>query len=401
MLYVGKAKNLKNRVSSYFTPGAAFGDKTRLLVSRVKRIKTTIVNSEIESLLLEANYIKKYKPYFNTRLTDSKAYPLIRITIKDIYPKVLIARQEVDNKSIYFGPFPNTSAMRLVLRTVRKIFPFQSVPNHQKRMCLYYHLGLCPCPPMFESDHQKRQYRKNIVHLVHFLQGKKQSVLKDLEKERDIKSQNEQYEEAKLIQAQIDAIHTVTESVHKPFEYETNPNLRDDLRVRELASLKDHLQKAGVNIENLERIECYDISNISGTNATGSMVVFTNGEKDSNNYRRFKIYQVKDVPNDFAMMEEIMQRRIKHPEWELPNLIIVDGGKGQVSSALKALKGANVNIPVIGLAKREEIMITSDFREIRLPKDSEALHLIMRIRDEAHRFAITYHRKLRSKLALV
>lgn len=403
VLYVGKAKNLKNRVASYFTRNSYILPKTRLLVSKIAKIKTILVNSEIESLLLEANYIKKYKPKYNVSLIDGKAYPLIRIIIKDRYPKVLIVRREEDNSkasgSLYFGPFPNTSAMRMVLRTVRRIFPFQSVANHPKRICLYNHLGLCPCPPMFQTEEERKRYKKNIFYLILFLQGQKKKVIKDLEKERKFYSKNEQFEEAKRIQQQINSIHYITSPIHKPFEYETNPNLKDDLRRNELISLKKHFLKAGVSVENLDRIECYDISNIAGTHAVGSMVVFTNGEKDTSSYRKFKI-RLTTGPNDFAMIEEVLGRRLNHGEWEFPKLIIVDGGKGQISSALKALDEQHLSIPLIGLAKREEIIITSDFKEIRLPKDSEALKLVMRIRDEAHRFAITYHRKLRSKLAI-
>jgi len=152
-----------------------------------------------------------------------------------------------------------------------------------------------------------------------------------------------------------------------------------------------------MGIKSLRRIECFDISNTSGTNATGSMVVFENGEKAGNYYRKFKIKTLK-TPNDFAMIEEVLIRRLKHKEWPYPNLLVVDGGKGQVSAANKAIKQFNIlEIPIIGLAKKEETIITSHLAEIKLPKDSSALKLVMRIRDEAHRFAITYHKKLRSK----
>lgn len=167
---------------------------------------------------------------------------------------------------------------------------------------------------------------------------------------------------------------------------------------QQLSSLIEILNKNNVNVKKLERIECYDISNISGKNATGSMVVLKNGEKDTNSYRRFKIKGFYDnKANDFAMHQEVIRRRLDHSEWPMPDLIVTDGGKGQVSSVLKVLKELNIDIPLIGLAKREETIVTSDLLEIKLPKDSKALLLIMKIRDEAHRFAITYHKKLRSK----
>jgi excinuclease ABC subunit C len=345
-------------------------------------------------LLLEANLIKKYQPKYNIKLTDGKAYPLIRITIKDKYPKVLVARKSNDPHSLYFGPFPNATAMRLVLKTVRRIFPFQSVINHPNKPCFYYHLGLCPCPGVLND----KEYKKTIRHIIKFLSGQTKSVINDLEKERNVLSKNQQFEKAAEIQVKIDAINLVTSKFYLPFEYEKNPNLREDIRNKELELLKNELVSKGTVVKKLDRIECYDISNTAGKNATGSMVVFINGEKDPSFYRKFKIRGTyNDLPNDFAMMEEVIQRRLQHKEWESPDLIIVDGGKGQISSALKALELENLKIPVVGLAKQEEIIITSDFKEIKLPKDSRHLLLVMRIRDEAHRFAITYHKKLRAK----
>ncbi len=394
IIYVGKAVNLKKRVSSYFTNRKNLGEKTSILVSQIDKIKTIRVESEIESLLLEANLIKKYLPKYNINLKDGKAYPLIRITIKDKYPKVLVARRPDDPHSIYFGPFPNSGAMRLVLKTIRRIFPFQSVLNHPNKLCFYYHLDLCPCPAVLKDE----RYKQTIKHIVKFLNGQTKSVIKDLEKERGEFSKNQQFENAGNVQKKIDAIRLVTSKFYKPLAYEANPNLREDIRSKERALLIESLKKEGVNISSLNRIECYDISNTSGKNATGSMVVFIKGEKNSSLYRRFKIVGTyNDLPNDFAMMEEVIQRRLKHKEWESPDLIIVDGGKGQISSALKALAKQSIKIPVIGLAKQDEIIITSAFKEIKLPKDSKQLHLVMRIRDEAHRFAISYHKKIRAR----
>lgn len=391
VIYVGKAKNLKKRVASYFINRKNLGYKTAILVSQISKIKTIKVESEIESLLLEANLIKKYFPKYNINLKDGKAYPLIRITIKDKYPKVLIARRESDPRSLYFGPFPNAGAMRLVLKTVRRIFPFQSAINHPKKPCFYYHLGLCPCPEVFKD----KTYRATVKHIIGFLNGQTGHVIKDLEKEREKYSKEENFEQASSIQEKINAIKLVTGKFYKPYFYEENPNLKEDLRKIELQELSGTLNANGVGVGELNRIECYDISNTSGKNATGSMVVFTNGEKDASSYRKFKIKGMyNDLPNDFAMMAEVLKRRLAHTEWGKPDLIIVDGGKGQVSSALKVI---NSTIPLIGLAKREEIIITSDFREIKLERNSKQLQLIMRIRDEAHRFAITYHRKLRAK----
>lgn len=397
VLYVGKAKNLRKRVSSYFR-SYDLGIKTAVLVKNIYKIKTITTDSEIESLLLEANLIKKYNPKYNARLTDGKSYIRVKITIGEAVPKVLFARRVDNRKAIYFGPFPSSSDLKLVLKLIRRIFPYQSVVNHPKRYCLYYHLGLCPCPPMFDSEKQSKEYKRDIRHIVQFFQGETKKIIKELEGERNELSKDEYFEEAESIQDKIRSIQSITSSSHKPFEYEINPNLRSDLRSKEIDELLKILQENEVNISKLERIECYDISNIGGLHATGSMVVFSNGEKDSSNYRRFKIKRPpKVIPNDFAMMQEVLQRRIRHKEWPFPNLIIVDGGKGQVSSANKVMSEQNIHVPVIGIAKREEILITSSFKMIKLPRTSPALNFVKRIRDESHRFAITYHRRLRSK----
>lgn len=394
VIYVGKAKDLKKRVASYFINKKILGEKTTLLLFQIKKIKTIRVDSEIESLLLESNLIKKYNPKFNVKLTDGKAYPLIRITKKYKYPAVLSARRPDDKYSIYFGPYPNAGAMRLVLRTIRRIFPYQSVINHPNKPCLYNHLGLCPCPTVFGNG----EYKKNIKYIVQFLNGNTKKMLKQLKKERDAASLKQHFEISKNIQKKIDAIEIITSPFYKPFEYELNPNLYSDLRTEELNLLKKVLNKASVAVKNLKRIECYDISNISGKMAVGSMVVFVNGEQEKSMYRRFKIrFENSGKPNDVAGMQEIIERRLNHGEWPTPDLIIVDGGKGQITAAKKAFLKKNITVPVVGLAKREETIITENFDLINLPKNSSSLHLLMRIRDEAHRFTISYHKHLRKK----
>jgi excinuclease ABC subunit C len=393
VLYVGKAKSLRKRVSSYFS-SKDLGEKTRLLVSNISSIKTIEVTSEIEAFLLEERLIKKYKPQYNIRLIDGKSFLGLKITIKDKYPKVLLTRKVEDDKAMYFGPFTSSTSLRIVLKLIRRIFPYQAVLNHPNSLCLYFHLGLCPCPTV---THDSR-YKTTINNLVDFLNGKTAKVLRTLEKNRDLCSKNEDFEEAQSLQSKIDSIKLITSPVYKPFEYEENPNLRSDVIELQLNELKNILIDNNVQVLDLKRVECYDISNTSGINATGSMVVFTNGEKDSSSYRRFRIKNdYNNLPNDFAMMQEVLTRRIKRLDWPTPSLIIVDGGKGQVSSVKEVFDIYKYNVPLVGLAKKEEIIITPDHKEIRLPADSKALHFVMRIRDEAHRFAITYHRKLRSK----
>jgi len=395
VIYVGKAKNLKKRVASYFS-SKDLGEKTRILVSQISKIKYIEVSSEVEAFLLEEKLIKKYTPRYNIKLLDGKQYPSLKITIKDTYPKVLFVRKRDENDgSLYFGPYTSTSSLHTVLKLLRRIFPYQNAEGHPNKLCLYHHLGLCPCPSVTHDPN----YKKTIQHIKDFLNGNTKKIIADLEKERNEFSKNENFEEAQNLQQKIDSINLITSHVYKPFEYEFNPNLRSDVVEKELNELKTILNENGVGVADLNRIECYDISNTSGLNATGSMVVFTNGEKDSASYRKFKIKKFyNNKPNDFAMMQEVIERRLKHAEWTTPSLIVVDGGKGQISSAYETIIKMNLNIPLVGLAKREETIITSDLREIKLPKTSKSLHLAMRLRDEAHRFAITYHRKLRSNI---
>lgn len=432
ILYVGKAKDLKSRVSSYFTHTLDLEPKTQQLVSQIEKIKITIVESELESLLLEAFYIKKFTPKYNIRLVDNKTYPLIKITTGDLYPAIVMTRKLNDKTSVYFGPYPSSSTIKLVLRTIRRAFPFMSTTNHPKRLCLYNHLALCPCLPANDTPENRRLYKKTLRQIIRIFEGESANVITEMEKERDKASKEENFEEAALLQKRIHAMKFITNPFHRPGEYDINPNLREDTRNSELQDLKQILNHAGYAIEKLDKIECYDISHIQGTHTTASLVVFVNGEKESSLYRRFKI-RLEKTPDDFASMQEVLKRRFTHLEWEYPDLIIVDGGKGQVSAALELFTSLGITIPLIGLAKREETIVVplthtqivsnlsslrrqgsshvsenltdsrfhgndkDNFMEITIPHSTKALQLMMRIRDEAHRFAITYHRKLRSK----
>jgi excinuclease ABC subunit C len=395
VIYVGKANNLRERVRSYFRDNSLF-PKTSALVSQIEKVKFIKVLSEIESLLLEANLIQNHKPKYNVRFMDGKAYPFIKITVKEKYPAVIYSRHITDKKSLYFGPYPNIGTVRQILKTVRRIFPYKSSKSHPKKACLYYHLGLCPCPEVFGDG----SYKKNIRHIANFLRGNTKKVVKDLEKEKEEFVKKEEFEKAGLVQKKINAIYEITNPINRPYYYEINPNLSSDIREKEVQDLKEVLAKQNIELSIPRRIECFDISNIGGKFATGSMVVFINGEKYTTGYRRFRVRVKTPKANDYLMMEEVLRRRLTHKEWDFPDLLIVDGGKGQVSTASKVLKDSGVNIPVIGLAKRLETIITPEFNQINLQRRSPALQLIMRVRDEAHRFAVTYHRKLRSNYLL-
>lgn len=401
ILYVGKAKDLKKRVSSYFSQ-KKLDTKTIKLVSLVKNIEHIRVNSEIEAFLLEASMIKKYKPFYNIKLIDDKSYPMVEIT-SDANPAVTITRKKTNQKSLYYGPYSDATALKTVLKLIRKIFPYQSVKNHPKRKCLYYHLGLCPC--VMANPENITDYTKNLKNIGKFLDGKKDDVIKMLLLEQKELVKAEEFESAQIVQNRIERIHLITSDTYSPFQYMDKPDFYFERIEKEVNSLEEILKPYYSELGGLKRIECYDISNFQGKQATGSMVVFENGDKSSKEYRRFKI-RSKDTPDDFHMMKEMLSRRLDN-DWPIPNLLVIDGGKGQVGSAMKALANIGKRLPVIGLAKREEIIVVPiktqsgiEFVEIKLAHSTPGINLLRRIRDEAHRFAITYHKLLRSKAFL-
>lgn len=401
---MGKAKNLKKRVSSYFSK-SAHDTKTTLLVAEISSIDHITVNSEIEAFLLEAELIKKHKPYYNIKMIDDKSYPYIMIS-EDAIPYVSITRKKTSSKATYFGPYPDAGSVKVVLKLLRRIFPYQSVRNHSKRKCLYHHLGLCPCVQAVPEN--LVQYKNNLRYMKAFLGGKTKTVLKQLVSAQKNSTKDENFEQSARIQQQIYSINKITQETYDPFVYLAKPNIQLERELKENSDLQKLLSEYSLDIDSLKRIECYDISNFQGTNATGSMTVFIDGTSNTSEYRKFRIRR-PNTPDDFAMHQEVMARRLKHLEdWGKPDLLIIDGGKGQVSSVMEVLAHFNMKIPVIGLAKKFETIIIPEkvnrefvFQEVRVPLSRPALNLVRRIRDEAHRFAITYHRKLRSKNAFV
>lgn len=402
VIYVGKAKDLKKRISSYFVKGRTLDTKTLQLVAKIKRIEHIVVNSEIEAFLLEANLIKKYHPFYNIKFLDDKSYPYVKIATKGI-PYIAISRNKEADKNVkYFGPFPEVAPLRIVLKLLRRIFPYQAVANHPKKKCLYGHLGLCPCIPAIPDN--LSVYKQNIRNISLFFNGNKEKLLKILLTEQKCFVKTEEFENAAIIQTQINAIERITNPEFNPFSYIEKPDFYYERLIKETKSLSEILNSHGLDVGNLQRIECYDISNLSGTNATASMVVFINGDSSKKDYKRFKI-KTKHTPDDFHMLKEVIKRRLTHPEWGIPNLMVIDGGKGQVSSVLETIMTSIYKIPVIGLAKKEEIVVLPkilqnyaiSFKEIKLPKSEPGVNLLRAIRNEAHRFAITYHRLLRLK----
>lgn len=388
LLYVGKSVSIKKRVSSYFTQ-KNLGLKTDLLVSKIKKIEFIKVFSEFEALLLESELIRTHKPFFNIIAKDDKSPIYIKITGGPV-PLISVTRYQKPQASVFLkGPFPSSKITKSILKNIRKIFPYCQHSRPQKP-CLYVHLGLCPYP--YAGDFSAEKYKKDIVKIKKLLSGQIKSLTRDLNIEMKNYSQKQEFEQAQALKLQIESLNYLTQKYRTAREFLEQPTLVDDLN---LLRLKD-FQKV-LSLSKLpKRIECYDISNISGKNATGSLVVFTNGRPDKSQYRRFKIKSL-DTPNDFVMLKEIIIRRLKN-NWPIPNVMIIDGGKGQLNAAYSAIPKPKYTFKLVSLAKRlEEIYTLQNTSPIRLPKESPARQLAQAIRDEAHRFAITYHRKLRSK----
>ncbi|EKD91348.1 MAG: Excinuclease ABC subunit C [uncultured bacterium] len=402
VIYVGKAVDLFSRVSSYFS-GRLHDLKTSQLIGNIASVETIVVESEIEALILEANLIKQHLPLYNIRLTDDKDYLYIAFTRED-FPRVLTARrkdlpagrQGVEKYKKYFGPYPSSKTVKETLKKLRRIFPWCSMKSEilnmkykKNKPCFYYHLGLCmgPCAGVVRKD----EYNKMINRFSMFMDGKKEELLDELTAEMVKRSEEMKFEEADQLKKIIGGINYITQptSITKYLE---NPNFLEDMNKQSLEALQKDL-----NLPELpERIEGYDISNFGGKEATGSMVVLINGEIDKSQYRKFKI-KITGRPNDVGMHKEMMRRRLKHKEWLLPQLILVDGGRGQVRGAEFEIRNLKFEIPIFGLAKRMEWLYPPEGEVVKLPKRSLSLRLLQKIRDESHRFAITYHRKLRKK----
>lgn len=324
-------------------------------------------------------------------LKDDRS-PLYLSISKEEYPRIFATRK-FDGQ---YGPYLNGQTVKSVLRFLRRIFPYRTCKTMPRKTCLYFDLKLCPGLCVKNDSKTQKEYLKNIAGFKSLIQGKKDKVIKDFEKEMKRESRNQNYEKALEIKRKISELYYLYEKRHFPREYLENPNLVREIREKELINLKEILQ-----INSAERIEGYDISNLMGKNATGSLVVFINGEAEKSQYRRFRI-RLKNEPDDLAMIKEVLRRRFKHREWPFPSVILVDGGRNQVKTVLRVLKEFNIEIPVFGLAKKEEKLIVplseGPYNVITLKSNAPALNLVKRIRDESHRFAKKYHLQLREKI---
>lgn len=413
-MYVGKAKNLKNRIKSY-TQTKQLQPRIKKMVETAQALKYEVLESELEALLVEAESIRTYQPPFNILLKDDKS-PIYVVITQEEFPRVLKSRKnEIEKNKItgtILGPFQSTYKLNEVLKIARKIFPwcnnpgakyqYQQKNSEKNRACFYYHLDLCPGVCMEEISAQ--DYQDQIKQLTLFLQGKKKSVLKSLTIAMKTASEKEKFELAQSYKQQISHIKDVTNQKYRLKPDIVLPSFGQSQA--EVAIL--HLQKFLSQTLNfpkkypLERIEGYDVSNIQGTNPTVSMVVFKNGFPDNKNYRIFNIKSL-NTPNDYYMLQEAVARRQNHSEWGKPNLIIIDGGKGQLRSILKIWNWKE--IPVIGIAKHPDRLIIPiidnenhakiSYKIKKLSPDHPTLKMIQHIRNESHRFAQNQHKKLR------
>jgi excinuclease ABC subunit C len=399
IIYVGKAINLKKRVSQYFQARDALGPKTQTLVSKIDSIETKTVGSEIEALILEASYIKKYHPKYNSLLKDDRSYQYICIT-KDKLPKVfLVFQSQSDSNSFLYGPFPSGSSARSLLNTLRHIFPYYGKKQHPKTDCLYCHLKMCPGP-----NPDSLTYRHNISKIKQILSGKFTLVQRQLKKEMTLASVNQNFEFALQLRNQLDAIKYIVSGWHNLNNLFEQINLPEDRQSSAISELETTL-KPYLNIQHINRIECFDISQMGTRHYVGAMTVWQNSHLDHSQYRKFKI-NTKVTPDDQFMIKEIVYRRLQHPEWGTPDLIVVDGGKPQVASAYDVITRSEATWQssrpaLLGLAKKFETIVIKDkdsFIEINLPKNSNALLLLESLRNEAHRFANRYRKELMSKL---
>ncbi len=536
VIYVGKAINLRHRVRSYFHSEANKDAKTRRLVSEIADIEWIVVDSELEALILEMNLIKRHRPKYNIKLKDDKRYPYIKVHWADLFPKVTVTRQMVNDGSRYFGPYTSVWAVHQTLEVLRRIFPYltcnREITGQDQRACLYYDIKLCAAPCIGAISQE--EYRQMIADLMEFLSGRSEAILERLRSEMEQAAEALQFEKAAVLRDQLRAMQAIVErqkvvfgSEYKDSDVIALARANDEACVQvffirsgkligreyfvldgtegvedaevmaqflkqfytEAASIPDQVllpeeveeariisewmrsRRGGEKVEILvpregtpqelvrmaaenaaetlaalrarwemdthkqeqalaelqaalglpsppNRIECYDVSHTQGVATVGAMVVFEQGVPLKSHYRKFNIESTSiGAPDDFASMEEMLTRRFRR--WQsaremanqpgvkidpsfsrLPDLIVIDGGKGQLGRVVRVLErfGLFGTVPVIGLAKQEEeIFFPNRSEPLRLPRHSQGLYLLQRIRDEAHRFGISAHRVRRSR----
>lgn len=523
VIYVGKASNLRNRVSSYFSPNTNLPSKPLRMLSKIANIESILTNTEQEALILECNLIKKHRPSYNVRLKDDKTFPYLKIDLNNDWPVVRITRRSQKDEAKYFGPFASAGSLRMTLRLIRKIFPFRScskaITGNEAKPCLEYHINRCLGPCIGATS--KEEYDKVIQQVIMFLEGKQETILRELKLSMLRASQELKFEKAALLRNQIQAIQQVIEgqkiaiavrgehdvialaqakdlayveiffvrnskllgrdhlilegirdempthiitSFIKQYYYSASsipplillqyPVEEPSVIIHWLSKLRGtrvrlHVPRQGgkkqlldivaknaqqgfelyqakqstnvvaaITLEELKhklslpktplRIESYDISSIRGSMAVGSMVVFEKGIPKRAHYRRFRIRSVSGI-DDYAMIQEILRRRFgrfteTEDKWATtPDLVLIDGGKGHLNAALAVMSAIGLSqIPVASLAKEnEEVFVPGRPEPVDIPQTSAALYLLQRVRDEAHRFALGYHQRLRQKEGMI
>lgn len=526
IIYVGKAKNLRSRVRSYFQRSRDHSPKVRVMVSHITDFDYIVTDSEVEALILENNLIKEYAPRYNVRLKDDKTYPYIKVTLNEHFPRVLLVRRRLNDGARYFGPYTDVKAVRETLDFLRAIFPVRTCrkdikPGASDRPCLNYHLGRCeaPCASLVSLE----DYRAMIDEVVAFLEGKVEHVIPKLTAKMQEAADKLEYERAARLRDQIYAIRKMAERQKIVAEHREDQDFLGCARVGDLACvqvffvrdgkvvgrdhflldcspeedereilaafikqfyaqaayiprfiflpleldepdileswLSDlrgsrvylHVPKRGAKKELVEmvmenantvlevarsrqerreadiaealkqleevlgleappsRIEAFDISNTQGKDMVASMVVMVDGKLVGDEYRRFRIRSVQDGPNDYLAMQEVISRRFRRGLQEqaeggegkfstFPDLVLIDGGKGQLNAAIQIRDELGLDIPFISLAERmEEVFVEGRSEPVNLPRNTKGSLLLQRLRDEAHRFALTYHRNLRGK----
>ncbi len=377
VIYIGKALSLRKRVRSYFTT-TTHRVKTEVLIDKIKDIDFIVCDTEAQALILEAFLIKKEQPKYNIVFRDDKSYPFIAIS-NEPFPRIFPFRPKEKCDFLLFGPYPNVKLIKEALKLIRRVFPYRSCKKLPKNPCLYYHLKLCPAPCAHKIS--KRQYKDTVSNICKILKGEKQALVNKLEGKMREASKKRCFEEAAHLRDKLVALHSL---------YRGKVNFPQILALKDILKLKDFPL----------HIEAVDISNLKGLYAVGSVVVFKDGCPDKSNYRRFRIKETLNF-NDYEMMKEVIRRRygrLKKEKQPLPQLIIVDGGKGQANIAFNVLKDLDMDIRVVGIAKKnEELWLPYIQESLVISKDNPALQLIQHIRDEAHRFAHKYHVLLRKK----
>jgi len=504
IIYVGKARVLKNRVRQYFQGGKNHGAKVKAMVAKIADFETIVTSTEVEALILECNLIKKHRPRYNISLKDDKSYPYLKLTLAEDFPRIVLTRRVIHDGSKYFGPYTSGLAVKETLQLLRKIFPLRTCKTFAKRPCLEFHIKRCLAPCAGKVS--REDYMRLVNAAEKFLSGRTAQVERDLAVQMNAAAEALNFERAARLRDILAAVRKVTEkqkiatdagdadaiglarldgetcaqiffvregkvtgresfllsgandetdaqavtefikqyysraqisaaeillptalpdddakllsewlgvklvtpqrgvkrslvdmAIQNAAKFLTEESARRQLKDAQTLGAVEEL-KTFLNLPRLpRRMECFDISHIQGAETVASMVVFTDGAPDKKRYRRYKIRSAEGKPDDFLSMREVTARRYEKTD-DLPDLVVIDGGLGQLNSALEIIRRAGHSVPVVGLAKQFElIFVEGSAVPVELPRDSQALKLMQRIRDEAHRFAITYHRSLRRK----